>query len=234
MITADAQQRAIRLAELQRIVGAEAAPEDRELILSFVPVVFQELPDRLALGLPVPALAARITEHFRFVVREMPPAFQLYKGLPGIHVWARNHDETEARATGSGHGGLPIESTVVEAHTLDAPFIFESLKNYFQKAGLRVFAAIHPIFTVRRQWERIVWMGGGAEEGARELLCHFQIERVDSKERLRRIEHEVFSVLKTVFTAVEDFPDMMRMTRELGPRLRSRRGKPGEAEAARA
>jgi glutamate dehydrogenase len=234
MITADPQQRATRLAELHKILGAEAAPEDRELLLSFTPVVFQEMPDRLALGLPVAALAARISEHFRFVVREMPPAFQLYKGLPGIHVWARNPGEAEARSTGSGDGSLPIESTIVETHTLDAPFVFESLKNYFQKSGLRVFASIHPIFTVRRQWERVVWMGGPADDGARELLCHFQIERVDSRERLRRIEHEVFSVLKTVFTAVEDFPDMVRMTRDLGPRLRSRRGKPGEAEAARA
>src|SRR5262249_21666203 len=155
--------------------------------------------------------------------REMPPAIQLHRGLPGIHVWARNPTEAEARATGSGTGHLPTDCTIVEAHTLDAPFIFESLKNYFQKAGLRVFAAVHPIFTVRRQWERIVWMGEPGEEGARELLCHFQIERVDSKERLRRIEHEVFSVLKTVFTAVEDFPEMVRIARELGPRLRSRR-----------
>jgi glutamate dehydrogenase len=234
MITADPQQRAARLAELLRVLGAEAAPEDRDLILSFAPVVFQELPDRVALGLSAAALAARISEHFRFVVREMPPAFQLYKGLPGIHVWARNPSETEARATGSGDGLLPVESTIVETHTLDAPFIFESLKNYFQKAGLRVFTAVHPIFTVHRQWERVVWIGGPNEEGSRELVCHFQIERVDSRERLRRIEHEIFSVLKTVFTSVEDFPEMMRMTRELGPRLRSRRGKPGEAEAARA
>jgi glutamate dehydrogenase len=234
MITADPQQRASRLAELQATLEAEAALEDKDLIRSFVPAVFEEMPDRLALGLPVPALAGRLTEHFRFVVREMPPAFQLHRGLPGIHVWARNPTEAEARSTGSGTGLLPIDCTIVETHTLDAPFIFESLKNYFQKAGLRVFTAIHPIFTVRRQWERIVWIGGPGEDGARELLCHFQIERVDSRERLRRIEHEIFSVLKTVFTAVEDFPEMMRLTRELGPRLRSRRGKPGEAEAARA
>jgi hypothetical protein len=51
---------------------------------------------------------------------------------------------------------------VVETHTLDAPFIFESLKNYFRKAGLRVFSAVHPILSARRQWERIVWIGGPA------------------------------------------------------------------------
>jgi glutamate dehydrogenase len=87
---------------------------------------------------------------------------------------------------------------------------------------------------VRRQWERIVWIGGPGEEGSRESYTHFRIERIDSRERLRRIEHEIFSVLKSVFTAVEDFEDMRRVVRELSPRLKSRRGKPGAVESARA
>src|SRR6185295_13179140 len=91
-----------------------------------------------------------------------------------------------------------------------------------------------PIFSVRRQWERIVGMGGPRDEGAKECYCHFQIEEVESKERLRRIEHEVFSVLKCVFTAVEDFQDMLRNVRELAPRLRARDGAAGDAESARA
>jgi len=33
---------------------------------------------------------------FRFVAREIPHAIQLYKGLPGIHVAARNPNEEEA------------------------------------------------------------------------------------------------------------------------------------------
>jgi hypothetical protein len=41
-------------------------------------------------------------------------------------------------------------------------------------------------------------------------------------------------VLKAVFTAVEDFPDMCRTVTDLASRLRSRRGKPEEADSARA
>ncbi len=231
MITADPQQRAVRLAQLQEILGRQASGEDRELLSSFAAVVYPEMPDWMALGLPAEVLAARIQDHFKFVVREMPPATQLYRGLPGIHVVARNPDTPlETRIVGGKI--LPMETTIVETHTPDAPFLFESVKNYFQKAGLRVFSAIHPIVTVRRQWERIVWLGGPQEEGSRESCCHFRIERVDSKERLRRIEHELYSVLKCVFTAVEDFPDMLRLVRELAPRLRGRRG--GSADASRA
>ncbi len=77
-------------------------------------------------------------------------------------------------------------------------------------------------------------LGGAEDEGSRESYCFFQIERVPSKERLRRIEHEVFSLLKAVFLAVDDFKDMGRACRELVPRLRSRRGEAGELPAARA
>jgi glutamate dehydrogenase len=128
----------------------------------------------------------------------------------------------------------PQEVTVVETHTPDAPFIFESLKNYLRKSGLRVFASAHPIFTVRRQWERIVWIGGPHDEGAREVYCYFQIERIEGKERLRHVEHEIHSVLKAVFTAVEDFKGMLAAAQEVTPRLRSRRGRAEDVQAARA
>ncbi|PYQ45250.1 MAG: NAD-glutamate dehydrogenase [Acidobacteria bacterium] len=233
MITSDPGRRAARLVELKGVLARRAAPEDRDLVLSFAPVVFSGMPDRIALDLPVEALATRMLAAFRFVAREIPHAIQLYKGLPGIHVAARNPNEEDAAAMGTSEG-VPLETTTVETHTLDAPFIFESLKNYFRKAGLRVFSAIHQIFTVRRQWERPVWMGGPQEDGAKELYCNFQIERVESKERLRRIEHEVFSVLKSVFTAVEDYEEMKRTARDLGKKLRDRAEGLGRVEPARA
>ena len=229
MITADPQRRVSILSRITDIIAREAAPGDRDLLLSFAPVVYGAMPDSLALRLTPEHIAARIFRMFEFVARTMPPAFQLYKGLPGLHVRARNPDDAEAVREGSTH-----EITIVETHCPDAPFIFESLKNYFQKEGLRVFSAIHPIFTVRRQWERVVWLGGPQEDGSRELYCQFRIERVEARERLRRIEHQVFSVLKTVFLGVEDFPAMKRAISELAPRLRDRRGGTADADAARA
>lgn len=233
MITADPQRRVTILAQIQDSLARDAAPEDRDLLSAFAPTAFAGMPDSIALRLPPEALAARIREYFRFVARTMPPAFQMYKGLPGLHVAVRNPDEKEERAAGLADGG-PHEATIIETHTPDAPFIFESLKNYFQKEGLRVFSAVHPIFTVKRQWERIAQIGGPADDGSKELFCQFRIERIDARERLRRIEHQVYALLKTVFLAVEDFPDMVRAARDIGPRLRSRRGEPGDAESAKA
>ena len=117
MITADPGRRAARLDELREVLGRRAAPEDRDLVLAFAPVVFSGMPDRIALELPVDALATRMLSAFRFVAREIPHAIQLYKGLPGIHVAARNPTEAEAAAMGSTDG-VPLETTVVETHTL--------------------------------------------------------------------------------------------------------------------
>ncbi|HSF16893.1 MAG TPA: NAD-glutamate dehydrogenase domain-containing protein [Vicinamibacteria bacterium] len=207
------------LAHLQE----NADPDDQELLGSFARVVYDSLPEWMAYGISSVDLAERIRDNFRFFVKELPPPTQLYRGLPGLHVVVRHSQESESLHAVRGKQ-IPMDTTIVETHTPDAPFIFDSLKNYFRKAGLRVFSAIHPILTVRRQWERVVWIGDAHSEGDKELLCRFRIEHIESKERLRRIQHEIFSVLKCVFLALEDFDEMLSSGRALKRRVRSRRG----------
>jgi glutamate dehydrogenase len=220
MITSDLQLRASRLAELHQALAAAPDSSDRELRQAFVTAIFPDLPDALVLRPDVTDVVERVNEAYGFVVHTLPPAFQVYRGAPGLHVAARNPDDEDV--------------TVVETHTPHVPFIFESLKNYFQKQGLRMLSAIHPLFTVRRRWERIVRIGDASDEGARELYCQFRIERLESRDRLRRIEHQVHAVLKSVFLAVEDFPAMRRAVQELGTRLRSRHGMQPERDSAQA
>jgi hypothetical protein len=104
MITSDPQVRAAKLAEVREILARQASAEDRDLLLSFSSVMFAETPDRVALGLSPDALAARLTDQFRFVVREMPPPTQLYKGLPGLHVVVRNPGEVGWVSRGPANG----------------------------------------------------------------------------------------------------------------------------------
>ena len=104
--------------------------------------------------------------------------------LQGPARHPRHRAQPERRGSGGDGrdgGRAPGDARSSRRTPLDAPFIFESLKNYFRKAGLRVFSAIHPIFTVRRQWERIVWMGGPHEDGAKELLLQLP-------DRARRVQ----------------------------------------------
>jgi len=233
MITKDPVKRAGVVSQVIEILNRISAPEDKNLVLSIAPVILGQASDRIMFLLDPEILAKRLMYHFKFIVHEMPPSIQLVKGPPGIHVAVYNPDEEEALAMGGG-AGAPLESTVVRTHTLDAPFIFDSLKNYFSKAGLRVYSAVHPTFSVRRQWERIVWIGPLQEEGIRESYCQFQIEPVDSQERLRRMQHEIFSVLKCVFLAVEDFQPMAAQTKEIARRLQGKSENAAELASARA
>ncbi len=221
MITQDPSARALRLAEVEDVLKVTAKPEDSGLLLDFGRAVFNELPDSIALEGAAKKTAERLTQHFNFFVHEVPEAYQAGSGVPGLHVRARNLGVSETRViTGKS---VSAEVTVVETHTLDAPFIFESLKNYFRKAGLRVVSSIHPILSVKRQWGKVTAVAAATEEGTKELLCHFRIERVEDKDRLREIEREVQAVLKAVFTSVGDFLAMQRAVQETASRIRDRR-----------
>jgi glutamate dehydrogenase len=221
MIRVSPEEKTRKLEEVLEYLKRTRSGEEWELLSSFTRVVHASLPDWMALGIATVDLAERIWDNYRFFVKEMPPPTQLYRGLPGLHVVVRHSIEAESLHTVRGKS-IPMDTTIVETHTPDAPFIFDSLKNYFRKAGLRVFSAIHPILTVRRQWERIVWIGDPYQEGDKELLCRFRIEHVDSKDRLRRIQHEIFSMLKCLFLSLEDFDDMLAAVDASAQRLRSR------------
>jgi glutamate dehydrogenase len=232
MITQDPSARAFRLAEIEENLRGQAKADD-PLLLGFARAVFNEMPDSMALEGSAKKTAERLTQHFNFFVHEVPEAHQAGSGVPGLHVRARNAQVSETRVI----AGKPVtaEVTVVETHTLDAPFIFESLKNYFRKAGLRVISSIHPILTVKRQWGQVISVAAASsDEGTKELLCHFRIERVEDKDRLREIELEVQAVLKAVFVSVGDFAAMQRALGETAARIRDRKGDASRQESAKA
>jgi glutamate dehydrogenase len=231
MITQDPSARAFRLAEIEDLLKTDAKSGDEALLLSFARAVFNELPDATALEGTARKLADRLTQHFNFFVHEVPEGRQAEQGVPGLHVKARNNGATETRVIAGK--AVSAEVTVVETHTLDAPFIFESLKNYFRKAGLRVISSVHPILSVKRQWGKITSIGPASDEGTKELLCHFRIDKVEDKERLREIEHEVHAVLKAVFVSVGDFAAMSKAVVDLAGSIRDRRGDEARQKSAK-
>jgi glutamate dehydrogenase len=221
MLSVSSEDKQRKLDEVLEHLKAAKVDDNWELLESFTRVVYGGLPEWMIKGVSSKNLAGRLADNFRFFVKELPPPPQLYRGLPGLHVVAR-HSVEEEWLPSVGGKTIPLDTTIVETHTPDAPFIFDSLMNYFRKAGLRVFSAIHPILTVRRQWERVEWIGDAHAEGDKELLCRFRIEHIESKERLRRVQHEIFSVLKCLFLALEDFNEMTNTVSGLTGRMRSR------------
>src|SRR5262245_51343403 len=132
MITQDPSARAFRLAEIEDILRKTAKPNEAGLMLDFSRAVFAGMPDQVALEGDAKRTAERLVQHYNFFVHEVPEAHQAGAGVPGLHVKARNTGVSETRVIAGK--SISSEVTVVETHTLDAPFIFESLKNYFRKA----------------------------------------------------------------------------------------------------
>jgi NAD-specific glutamate dehydrogenase len=232
MSSVDAEEKDQKLEDILAHLQKTRASENWELLQSFTEVVFSGLPEWMIRGIDAPDLADRLWDNYRFFVKELPPPTQLYRGLPGLHVVARHSREDESLHSVNDKS-MPMDTTIIETHTPDAPFIFDSLMNYFRKAGMRVFSAIHPIITVRRQWERVEWIGDAHAEGDKELLCRFRVEHIESKERLRRVQHEIYSVLKCLFLALEDFEEMTATVIALTANLRSRGDDTSDLEPAR-
>ncbi|MEO8500352.1 MAG: hypothetical protein ABI565_05505, partial [Vicinamibacteria bacterium] len=120
MITQDPSARAFRLAEIEEILKAKAKPEEAALLPNFARAVFNEMPDSMALEGSAKRTAERLAQHFNFFVNEVPEADQAGSGVPGLHVRARNLGVSETRVIAGK--SISAEVTVVETHTLDAPF----------------------------------------------------------------------------------------------------------------
>lgn len=213
MITEDPQQRQKVLDEVIALVGQEVPAHELSSVQAFASLCFSEMPDRPALSLHVSQLVRLMLDHYRFFRYDVPPDRQLYGGLPGIHVEVYNPPQEECYMTCGPE--TSFETTVVRTHTVDGPFIFDSLRNYFRKAGIKVYSAIHPIIGVEREGGTISSLKTPAEAASRELFVHFTIEKIVNMERREKMEREIFSVLKALFLGVEDFQAMVGMTGEV-------------------
>ncbi len=232
MITQDPRARALRLAEVEEVLKTTAPPEDTALLLAFSRAFYAEMPDSIALDGDAQRTAERLTQHFNFFVHELPDAHQAGSGVPGLHVRVRNLGVSETRVIAGKT--ISAEVTVVDTHTLDAPFIFESLKNYFRKASIRVISSVHPILSVKRQWGKVTTVGPAGDEGTKEVYCHFRLDKVEDEDRLREIEDEIHAILQAVFASVHDFEAMRRNVLETASRVRDRHGDSDRAQSSKA
>lgn len=211
--------------EILVIIPSAVSPEEQESAVAFSSRCFSETPDRTVLTLPFQQLGRLLLDHYRFFAHDMPPDHQLHNGisggipggLPGIHVQVHNPppEGCYTACSPDTSTATSFETTAVRIHTIDGPFIFESLRNYFRRSGIRVHSAIHPVIGVERVDGRISRLRPPSDELPNELYVYFSIEKIVNAERRERIQHEIYAVLKSLFLGVEDFGKMLRMTTEV-------------------
>src|SRR5581483_76208 len=88
--------------------------------------------------------------------------------------------------------------------------------------------------TARRQWERIVWVGGARDECSSDAFCDLQLESIATRERLGLLEPGIYSDLKSAFTRAQDFDAMKTVTLNVANEVERRRGNPEDVRSARA
>ena len=234
MITADPQRRVTILSAINDILARDAAPDDRDLLRAFADVVLAEMPEAWRSGCRRPRWP-RASESTSGSSRTRCRRRCSCTGACPVSTSPCATPTSRGPSPMGGHDGGPHEVTIVETHTPHAPFIFESLKNYFQKQGLRVFSAIHPLFTVRRQWERIVHDRRRRRRGrARAVLpVPHRAHRIAAS-GCGGSSTRSFACSRRVFLAVEDFAAMRpAVQRRSGARCASRARRPRRRRTAR-
>ena len=109
--------------------------------------------------------------HYPFIAREMPPAHQLYKGLPGIHVTAINLSEEESRRDRRRRRAAARDHDPANPHARPAVHLRQPQELPAEVRAARLRGRSTRSSPCRRQWERVAAFGdahGGGQQG--ELL----------------------------------------------------------------
>src|SRR4051812_26911715 len=191
--TIELDRRAERLAELEAMVRAKVAPEQRDTIATFVreyygQVDIDDLADRQVADLYGAALS-----HFNYARKREPG-----------HARARVFNPTiEEQGWQSTH-------TIVEIVNDDMPFLVDSVSMEANRHGLTLHLIIHPIIAVARAADgTLTAVGVAAGEGVRrESFIHVEVDRFTGQAALEELARDIERVLQDVRLAVSDWKPM--------------------------
>jgi len=86
---------------------------------------------------------------------------------------------------------LTVDTTTVMVRCMDSPFIFEGVRNFLRKEGIRIFLSLHPTLE--------------GLDGA-EHLIYLQIEKIVDPRRLARLRTALAWLLRGLMVSITDFP----------------------------
>jgi glutamate dehydrogenase len=140
--------------------------------------------------------------------------------------------------------GWHSEHTVVEIVNDDMPFLVDSVTMEVNRMGLRLHAAMHPVFRVWRDAAgQIARVRPGSESGAPavdtaqdashlESYIHLEVDRRTEPALLEELTAGLTKALGDVRAAVEDWPRMLEVAQRTATDLTAKEGTPlGQAEA---
>ncbi|MFO1322818.1 MAG: NAD-glutamate dehydrogenase [Burkholderiales bacterium] len=202
--TAEQDRRTERLDELVTLVRSKVAPEQREVLETFVRAYYgqvdpDDLDDRQLADLYGAALS-----HWNFARRREPGRVRVRAFNPTIeeHGWQSTH-------------------TIVEIVNDDMPFLVDSVTMEVNRHGLTLHLIVHPIIGVVRAADGTLG-GVGGGHAKRESFIHVEVDRIAGHALLEELARDVERVLGDVRSAVGDWKAMREQALALAAELESR------------
>ncbi|HEY1329052.1 MAG TPA: NAD-glutamate dehydrogenase [Casimicrobiaceae bacterium] len=188
----DMDARDDHLADVQSLVRARVARDQREVVEAFVARYFarvdpEDLAERRAADLYGAALS-----HFNFARKREPGRARVRVFNPSIveNGWQSTH-------------------TIVEIVNDDMPFLVDSVTMEVNRHGLTLHLIVHPIIPVRRSADgTLVAIAGDDSDAPRESFIHVEVDRIVDPAVMESLAADIARVLRDVRAAVTDFHAM--------------------------
>ncbi len=186
-------------ANLERLLKEKSKDK---LFQSFGKIISANLPVSLWDSLTADDIFHLIKDYVSFII-DSPP-FKKDKGKilysPKVRVYNPEVSETYAAS-------FKEDTTIVEIHSVNKLFIYESVRNYFTKSGYRIIGAVHPTFFAERKTGKIKSVTSEGE-GEGELFVNLYIEREPDTKKLDEIKSDIHAILRCIELSVDDYKVM--------------------------
>nr|HMS72142.1 NAD-glutamate dehydrogenase [Baekduia sp.] len=113
-----------------------------------------------------------------------------------------------------GHG-YESPGSALETNTLDLPFLVDSVSAEITTRGIGIVRVVHPIVSILRDESGQILALGDEDNGTRESIMHFELDRRLDPQELADLETGVRDVLASVAVVVEDFPKLVASVERL-------------------
>lgn len=176
--------------------------------LTLAKLVLESLPNRFWKKFDAREILFTVQDYISFICEGSPFVEKKGQKTPKPKVRIRNIGVEEQPIY-----SLKRDATLIEIHTVNLPFVYESIRAYFTKKGQRLIAASFTVFSLRRKNDSVTEVIRTDKE--EELFIGLYVEKITDTERLVNIEKDLIAILNCLALSVGDFEEMKARLRNL-------------------
>ncbi len=110
--------------------------------------------------------------------------------------------------------GFESQHTFVDIINDDMPFLVDSTVSYLDKLGIKIKNIIHPIYSVVRDSSGKLEKISLEKNSKQESVIQLHLSKVTAESDMKMLSDNIGKILKTVGLVVEDWQDMIELTKK--------------------